>query len=128
MKETTFPISPYLFYKDGIAAMEFLTHAFGLRERMRTVDDAGQLRHGEMQYGSAVIMMGCPPDHRTPKELGHVTVGVYVYVDDVDTHYATAVAAGADTQGPPQDQPYGDRIYGVTDLEGQQWWFAQRLP
>jgi uncharacterized glyoxalase superfamily protein PhnB len=120
-------LAPYLFYEDGIAALEFLAEAFGFRERMRMVDEAGALRHGEMQLGDAVIMLGCPPDFRNPKQLGQVTVGVYVNVDDVDAHYERAVAAGADVEGPPVDQPYGERTYGVRDPEGHQWWFARTL-
>jgi hypothetical protein len=27
----------------------------------------------------------------------------------------------------PTDQFYGDRRYGVTDLEGHLWWFATHL-
>jgi uncharacterized glyoxalase superfamily protein PhnB len=117
-------IAPYLFYKDGIAALEWLSNAFGFRERMRQVGQDGALQHGEMQHGNATIMLGCPPDYRNPKELGQVTVGLYVRVDDVDAHYARSVAAGAEIEGAPVDKPYGDRLYGVRDLEGHQWWFA----
>jgi uncharacterized glyoxalase superfamily protein PhnB len=121
-------ITPYLFYDDGIAAMEFLERAFGFRERARTVDTDGGLRHGEMLLGDALIMLGCPPDHRTPKELGTITIGLYVSVPDVDAHYERAVAAGADVDGPPVDQPYGARSYGATDPEGHQWWFSTPIP
>ncbi len=121
------PIVPYIFYVDGLAAMEWLARTFGFRERMRTVDDAGALRHGEMQLGDAVVMLASPPDSRTPKELGGVTVGMYVNVDDVDAIYERAVAAGAATEGPPVDQPYGARIFGVIDPEGHQWWFAKPI-
>lgn len=120
-------VSPYLYYADGIAAMEFIANAFGFREHMRMVDDDGTLRHGEMRLGDAVIMLGCPPGLRTPKELGQVTVGIYVHVPDVDAHHARAVAAGADVDGPPQDQPYKERLYAATDPEGHQWWFATPL-
>ena len=126
MAEAT-SVTPYLFYSDGLAAMAYLERAFGFRERSRTVDADGGLRHGEMQLGRAVIMLGCPPDHRTPKELGHVSIGIYVGVPNVDAHYERAVAAGADTDGPPEDQPYGERIYSARDPEGHQWWFATPL-
>jgi PhnB protein len=118
-------ISPYLYYEDGIAALDFLASAFGFKERMRHVDQDGALRHGEMQLKNAVIMLGTPPDYRNPKHLGAVTVGMYVHVDDVDAHYEQAKAAGAEIQTEPTDQDYGDRNYGALDPEGHQWWFAQ---
>ena len=120
-------VSPYLYYVDGIAAMEFLANVFGFREHTRMVEDDGTLRHGEMRLGDAAVMLGCPPGIRTPKELGQVTVGVYIRVPDVDAHYARAVAAGAEVDGPPQDQPYRERLYAAVDPEGHQWWFATPL-
>jgi uncharacterized glyoxalase superfamily protein PhnB len=127
MAENETSVSPYLFYQDGIAAMRFLEQAFGFRERMSMLDEDGNLRHGEMALGDAVIMLGCPPDFRNPKQLGQVTVGMYVHVPDVDAHYERARAAGADIDGPPADQPYGERNYGARDPEGHQWWFARTL-
>jgi uncharacterized glyoxalase superfamily protein PhnB len=127
MSNDGYAIHPYLYYHDGVAAMEFLERAFGFRERMRQVDQDGTLRHGEMEIGGAGIMLGSPTDFRTPKELGQSTCGIYVNLPDVDAHHARAVAAGAEVDGPPVDQPYGARSYGVRDPEGQQWWFAQEI-
>ena len=124
----TYPaISPYLYYQDGAAALAFLAKAFGFAERMRQTDDDGTIRHAEMDVGGGVIMLGCPEDQRSPAELGHVTVGMYVHVDDVDAHFERAKAAGAEVDGPPDDKPYGDRVYGAFDPEGHQWWFAQSI-
>ncbi|MBO0730349.1 MAG: VOC family protein [Acidimicrobiaceae bacterium] len=120
-------ICPYVYYEDGLAALEWLTKAFGFRERFRTVDNEGRVGHCEMELGDGLIMMGSPPDHKSPAQLGQVTVGIYVHVDDVDAHYERAVNAGAEVQGPPADQPYGVRSYGALDCEGHQWWFSQPL-
>ena len=56
-----------------------------------------------------------------------VSVGMYVYVDDVDAHYARAHAAGAEVEGEPVDQPSGVRSYGAIDAEGHQWWFVKPI-
>ena len=61
MAETS-PISPYLYYDDGVAALEFLADAFGFQERMRHVDQDGTLRHGEMQFGTSVVMLASVPN------------------------------------------------------------------
>jgi uncharacterized glyoxalase superfamily protein PhnB len=124
----SFPtICPYLYYEDGMGAMDFLAKAFGFRERMRKVNADGSLGHAEMELGSGVIMMGNPPDHKNPAHLGQTTVGIYVHVDDVDSHYRQAKAAGADIDNPPDDRSYGVRSYGARDPEGHQFWFSQPL-
>jgi PhnB protein len=120
-------VSPYMFYADVGAALDFLTAAFGFEVRMKNVDPDGSLSHCEMTYGDSVIMMGSPPDYRSPAQVGAVTVGIHVHVDDVDAHYARAVAAGAKAEREPVDMPYGVRSYGATDPEGHQWFFAQPL-
>jgi len=72
--------------------------------------------------------MGDPGEHyRNPKELGQDTVGLYVYVDDVDAHFERAKAAGAEILKPPEDQEYGDRRYDVTAPEGHRWYFASHI-
>jgi len=119
-------LTPYLFYEDVPAALEWLGRAFGFRERMRMTEPEGTVTHAEMELGNAVIMMGCPgPEYRNPKRLGQATLGLYVHVDDVDAHHDKARAAGATIQAELEDKPYGDRVYGVLDPEGHQWWFAQ---
>ena len=120
-------LCPYLYYQDTAAAMEFLERAFGFSERLVTKNDDGTFSHVEMQRGDAVVMMGSPPNHKSPKQLGQVTAGIYVHVDDVDDLYTKAKAAGADLDSAPTDQPYGVRSFGARDLEGHQWWFSQPL-
>ena len=120
-------ICPYLYYRDGVAAMEFLEKAFGFRERFVSKTDDGNIAHAEMELGSGVVMLGCPPNHRTPSEVGQTTVGIYVHVDDVDALYERAKAAGAEIEAEPADQPYGVRSFGARDPEGHQWWFSQPL-
>ena len=121
-------LCPYVFYEDTAAAMDFLERAFGFRERLVTKNDDGTLSHVEMERGDAVVMLGTPPNFaENPKQLGHVNVGMYVHVDDVDALYAQAKAAGAEVEGEPADQAYGVRSFGAKDLEGHQWWFSQPL-
>lgn len=120
-------VCPYVYYRDGVAALEFLVKAFGFRERMRSSTDGQSIGHAEVELGGSVVMLGDPPEHRPPDVSGEQWGGLYVHVEDVDAHYAHAMAAGARTEGPPQDQPYGVRHYAAFDTEGNRWWFAQPL-
>ena len=91
----TYPaLCPYIYYEDTAAMIDWLTNAFGFRERFKEVRQDGTLGHVEMELGDAVIMMGNPPGYKNPKHLGQVSVGMYVYVDDVDAHYAARQGGG----------------------------------
>ena len=80
-----------------------------------------------MELEGGIVMMGSPGGgFRNPASLGQVTSSLYVYIDDVDAHYARSRAAGAEILEEPADQPYGDRRYGVRDPEGHSWYFASR--
>ncbi len=121
-------VTPYLYYEDVEAALDFLARAFALRERMRMPGPDGKVTHAEVEIADGVIMMGCPgPEYRSPKKLGQTTQNVYVYVDDVDKHFARAREAGAEITAEPEDQFYGDRRYGAKDPEGHEWFFATHV-
>jgi PhnB protein len=121
-------ITPYLLYKDVRGALDFLTGAFGFHERMRLPGPDGAITHAEVQLGDGVVMMGNPgPDYVNPKEHGHRSQLLYIYVDEVDKHFDHAVAAGATIVAPPEDKAYGDRAYLAEDPEGHQWNFAEHV-
>ena len=121
-------ISPYLYYEDGAAAMDWLIDVFGFEEDMRMTGEGGRLEHGQLKLGDEIVMLGEPGSgYRSPNNRGGATAGVHVYVDDVDAHHARAKAAGAVIHMEPTDQPYGDRRYDTEDLEGHNWFFAQRM-
>lgn len=121
-------ITPYLLYQDAAAAVDWLANAFGLRpdEVLKGAD--GRVGHASMTFGKSLLMFGSPgPDFKGPRAIGHWTANLYVDVDDVATHYARAVKAGATIIEEPKDTPYGARRYGAEDLEGHRWYFAQAL-
>lgn len=53
-------ITPYLLYEDVPAALEWLSRAFGFRERLRFSGKDGTVNHAEIELGDAVIMLGDP--------------------------------------------------------------------
>jgi uncharacterized glyoxalase superfamily protein PhnB len=119
-------VTPYLLYEDGGAAIEFATRAFGFREVDRTTGGAGGL-HAELEVDSngGRIYLGQPPSgFRNPAAVGR-TSSVYVLVDDVDTDFERATAAGAEVVEELTDLPFGHRRYGCRDPQGHEWFFAQ---
>ena len=135
---TDYPdVIPMIAYEDGMAALDWLAKAFGFRERTRMAGENGRLSHGEMEAGSGMIMLATPtPDYQGPAHHRHeceiadrwsavpyIIDGVLVYVDDVQTHFQHAKAAGARILSEPEEGP---RRYRVEDVEGHRWFFMER--
>jgi uncharacterized glyoxalase superfamily protein PhnB len=119
-------ITPYLLYEDAEAAIEFATRAFGFREVERHTGGAGGL-HAELETPEGGrIYVGQPPrGFRNPSEVGR-TCHVYVLVEDVNAQFERARAEGAAIIAEPEDRPFG-RLYGCTDPQGHEWYFAQPI-
>jgi MerR family transcriptional regulator, thiopeptide resistance regulator len=123
-------IIPLLVYEDIERAHDFLVDVFGFRAGGIERDGDGQVVHGEVVVGDKVIWLHrVTPEHEmaSPRTMNAATGGLVVHVDDVDPHFEHARAAGATIDSEPSDQPYGQREYGVRDLEGHRWWFATPL-
>ena len=122
-------IIPHLIYDDVEAATTWLTQTFGFRERSqyRHFSEEGTLTRTQLEFGYDVITLGTPSIHAETPRKG-VSSMLYVYVDDVDAHYARTLGSHPPIVIELSDRPWGDRVYQVTDPEGHQWTFAQCLP
>jgi PhnB protein len=123
-------VTPYLFYNDPGAALEWLHRVFGFEKRFEMPGPDGSILHAEMLVGEGVIMMGPPNEEmgaKSPVELPGVNQSLYVYVDDVRSHHARAAAECAGDITEPMEMFWGDLIYTVQDLEGHRWSFAQHV-
>ena len=122
----------FLGYEDPAGAVDWLEQAFGFERSAVREDPDGKVVHAELRYGDGIIMLGSARNEawgmRTPKELGAVTQGVYVVVDEVDAHYERARAAGAEIVREPIDTDYGSRDYMARDPEGNLWSFGTYRP
>jgi PhnB protein len=106
--------------------MEYYKKAFGATELFR-MEHEGKIGHAEMKIGDSPLMLAdlcAEQGHKDPKTLGGSPVGLMIYVDDVDTIYPQAIAAGGTEVKPLQDQFYGDRSGTLTDPFGHVWTVA----
>ena len=120
-----------LFYKDPLAALDWLERAFGFERVMVIRDRQGQLVHSEMRFGDSYLMVGSEWADFTasPASIGgknSQTVHVHL-PDGLDQHCERARAAGAEILREPQDEFYGDRTYTARDAEGHVWTFGQTV-
>jgi uncharacterized glyoxalase superfamily protein PhnB len=121
-------VDPYLYYEDAEEALEWLSSMLGFRERVRYVDEGGAVQEAEMTVGDTTIHVGGAgagywERNGTTGPVGHMLI---VHVDDIDAHYDQATAAGLDAD-PPENKPYGVRVYSVTDPGAHEWSFWQHL-
>jgi PhnB protein len=64
---------------------------------------------------------------KAPTELGGTTVGLFVYVEDVDAVFQQAVNAGATVTMQLENMFWGDRFGTMTDPYGHSWSFATHI-
>lgn len=64
---------------------------------------------------------------KSPQQLGGTPVSLMLYVPDVDSTFAQAVAAGATELRPVVDQFYGDRAGTLQDPFGHVWTIGTHL-
>ena len=117
-------VTPYLIVKGAAKALDFYKAAFGATELVRMPGPDGRICHAEIKIGDSHIMLAeeCPEmGAKDPQTLGGSPIGICLYVEDVDTRYAQAIAAGGTVKRAVQNQFYGDRSGCLIDPFGHNW-------
>lgn len=123
-------VQPYLHVRGAAEAIDFYKKVFGATERMRMPQADGRIAHGEIQIGDSCVMLADEYPEKeiySPKHFGGSAVSIMLYVDDCDATYKQALASGAKSLREPADQFYGDRMAGVEDPYGFQWWLGTHI-
>jgi uncharacterized glyoxalase superfamily protein PhnB len=116
----------HITYQNVAGALAWLTKTFGFVEHYRYGDPEGPVSGAQMHLGDAWIMLNSArAGSVSPAQVGHSTQSLTVFVDDVDTHFGRAKSAGAKIVEDLHETVYGERQYGVEDLEGHHWLFSQ---
>ena len=106
-------VIPELPYPDVREAVEWLSRAFGFKERLQIGDHRAQL---VFENGAVIAIQGDAPGST-----------LLVRVADADAHHARAAGAGATILSEPENYPYGERQYSAVDLGGHRWTFSQSI-
>ncbi len=120
-------LTPYLNITDCRSAIEFYKKAFNAKEILILDMPDGKIGHAELDiYGGRLMLAEENPSWGTksPQTLGGTASGIGLYVEDVDTVFAQAIAAGATQTMPIEDQFYGDRTGAIMDPFGHKWTIA----
>jgi PhnB protein len=123
-------LSPYLCVDGAARAIEFYTEVLGATEKMRMPGPDGKIGHAELALGESVIMLADEhPDigFLSPLRIGGTAVTLHTYVEDVDAVFERALAAGAKSLRPVENQFYGDRSAQFEDPFGHRWSIATHV-
>jgi PhnB protein len=123
-------ITPYLYIRGASEAIEFYKRSFDAQEMFRLPGPNGRIGHAELKMGNSVVMLA--DEHPEvgvvgPPTLGGTSVGILLYVENVDEVVARAVAGGAKIERPIQNQFYGDRSGTLVDPYGHKWTIATHV-
>jgi uncharacterized glyoxalase superfamily protein PhnB len=126
MKNRSVPtdaVLPHIVYQSVPDACDWLTRVFGFREHYHYGEPVSG---AQMYLGNAYVMVtGARQGMASPVQVGYRTQSLTVFVEDVDAHYRRAKLAGARIIEELHETIYGERQYGVEDLDGHRWLFSQ---
>lgn len=120
----------YLTTENAAKAIDFYRTVFGAKELMRLTDPNGKIGHAELRIGNGVVMLAdeFPEMGRlSPPPGGDHSVGMHLYVEDVDAVFKKALAAGAKKLREPTDEFYGDRASSILDPFGHRWMISTHI-
>jgi len=108
--------------------MTWLAGTFGFIEHFRYGETEDGISGAQMHRGDSWIMLRTARGSGvSPAQAGCHTQSLTVFVDDVDAHFAHTVATGATIAEALHETIYGERQYGVEDLEGHLWIFSKHV-
>ena len=118
-------IAPWLAVRDAQRAADFYKAAFGAVEVYRLDGDEGTVAVAQLSIEGAVFWIQDDVD-AGPERRGRGLVRMILSVDDPDTIFDRAVAAGAAVVAPMHEE-YGWRTGRVTDPFGHDWEMSKQL-
>ena len=120
-------LTPFLTVRNAVKAIEFYKQAFGAQERGVAKDPTGKVMHAEVKIGDSIIMLSDEfPEFGSisPESGGSPSMGLHIYIENVDQAFDRAVKAGAKVEMPVMDQFWGDRYGRLKDPFGHKWSIA----
>ena len=125
----TMRLEPFLNVSDGPKAIAFYKSGFGANVLFLIPPETGSTIAQLEISGATFWLADESPDHQNPSPdtLQGSTVRLVITIDDPDTLFNRAVAAGAAVVWPIEDQDYGWRIGRVCDPFGHHWEIGKPL-
>jgi PhnB protein len=120
MPDYYLPVMPYLILNKASEFLEYAKRVFGATELMIVPGENDRsIMHGEIKIGKGVIMFAQSTE--TWKEK---SAGMFIFVENVDHIYTTAIEQGGNSLQKPEKKEYGYSA-GFEDPYGNQWWITE---
>lgn len=124
-------LTPFLTVRNAERAIDFYKQAFGAKERGVMKGPDGKVMHAELMIGDSIVMLAdeFPEFGALSPESGGggSSMGLHIYLDNVDAAFDRAVKAGARVEMPVMDQFWGDRYGKLKDPFGHKWSIATHM-
>lgn len=122
-------LEPFLNVRNGTAAIEFYKSAFGAAVLFLIPPETGSTVAQLSIEGATFWLSDESPEHHnfSPESLNGSTTRLVLTVDDPDSVFNRAVAAGATVFYPVADQDYGWRMGRLVDPFGHHWEIGKPL-
>jgi PhnB protein len=118
-------IAPWLSVNRATEAVDYYLAAFGAVERYRLEDDAGKVIVAQLAIQGADFWLQEDADS-SPESLSRRSVRMILTVDDPDSVFEQAIAAGA-TEVSAVSEGHGWRIGRLADPFGHHWEIGKPL-
>lgn len=120
-------LTPYLTFRHAKKAIEYYKQLFNAVKRL-VLGNGDKIHHAELQIGDSVLMLADEmPGTEGTSSGGCTSIGLHLYVTNVDDIYKKALSMGAKSIMEPMDMYYGDRIGSFTDIFGIKWSVATHI-
>lgn len=118
-------ITPQLTLDDAPRGIDWYKKALGAEEVSRAVGPDGKIMHAELRIGDSRFMVNdAVMGGKGPKAIGGSPASLWVYVEDCDSLFNRATAAGGQVRMAMADQFWGDRCGTFADPQGYSWTIA----
>ena len=120
-------LTPYLIIDGAEKAIDFYKKVFGATVTVHMPMPGGKVGHAELKIGDSMLMLADENpymNYKSPQGYGGSPISLLLYVEDADTVFKGAIAAGSKEVKPMKDQFYGDRSGTLTDPFGHVWTIA----
>jgi PhnB protein len=124
------PLAPHIVVQGADRAAAFYRDAFGAEEVSRIPTPDGRLMSVEMRVGGGSLHLADEfPELGVlaPPSLGGTPVVLALEVEDAESVFAGAVAAGATVRQPLQEMFWGDLHGQLDDPFGHRWNVSQHV-
>ena len=119
-------ITPHLTVRDAKGAIEFYKKAFGAQVVNVAPGPGGKVMHALLKIGDSFLMLNdeFPEFGGTAAPAAESSDTLHIYIENVDSAFEKAVAAGAKVKMPVMEMFWGDRYGQVIDPYGHRWSLA----